>query len=378
MNMAFAPAQLTLAPRPLPAELLSSWLLRTAAAHAISLAQLRGGLPLRYPESLPPGGMLDYSVPPVTLRALSHFSRVPLTKLRQLDLSVRVPHLHPGLLRRFHGQEFSIDCPRVLFRRIRYAWCPQCLTEQKSLHIRWDWCFAALVRCAVHRTALLDGCPHCGGVDPLNFSLSGTLPAFQCRSCFTDLTWSSKETNYLPDDNIISVVETAYRSALLGIASHPKLLDNATDRAFRRFIEDMLQTLLVILSSRTECPGSLRPLLLPRRSLLMIIAELVRNATSTEDSIHRRAHYRRSLVLWSTLFQVMSDLQGKELERCSQFWPLSLRRRFATALEHRRRKRRPYDPYPAQTPCLKYKYNTLAAVFDLSATPEPQNSKSRI
>ena len=105
----------------------------------------------------------------------------------------------------------------------------------------------------------------------MNFSLPGTLPAFQCRSCFTDLTQSPKEPNHLPDDHIISVVETAYRSALLGIPSQPNLLDNATDRAFRRFIEDMLQVLLVILSSRAEWPGSPGPLLLPRRSLLMII-----------------------------------------------------------------------------------------------------------
>jgi hypothetical protein len=109
-----------------------------------------------------------------------------------------------------------------------------------------------------------------------------------------------------------------------------------------------------------------------------MIADLVRNATPASDPNQRGTRYRRSLRLWSALFEVISDFQGKELERCSRYWPLSLRRRFATALEHRRRKRRPYNPYPAQVPSIKFKYNMLAVVFDLSAASGSQNAKSQI
>jgi hypothetical protein len=75
MSAAFAPAHLPAAPRPFPDELLSSWLLRLAAANAISLEELLSGLQWRYPHSQHFGHPLDYAVPPETLQALSLFAR---------------------------------------------------------------------------------------------------------------------------------------------------------------------------------------------------------------------------------------------------------------------------------------------------------------
>jgi IstB-like ATP binding protein len=119
---------------------------------------------------------------------------------------------------------------------------------------------------------------------------------------------------------------------------------------------------MVALSFDAQGTVSSGSLLGSRRTLLTIIAELVRNATPITDAKHRSARYRRSPVLWSALFRILSEFQGKEIERCSQYWPLSIRQRFAIALEDRRRKRQPYNPYPAQIPCLAFKYATLAAV----------------
>jgi hypothetical protein len=373
MNLV-APAQLPVAPRPHPDEVLSSWLLRTAAANAISLGELLDGLDLRYPEARHFGGMLDYSVPEATLQALSHFTRVPLLRLRKLDLNVRVPQLNSALLLRFPDHEPS----RGHRLRVRYSFCQRCLIQQRRLHIRWDWCFAALLRCPVHRAALLDGCPHCGDVDSFNFSPREARTNLLCRSCSGDLTRASEMHDCLPDDDIIFVIETAYRSALHEIAPHPRFMDNATDRAFRRFVEDMLQILVAVLSSPSEVVSSLHTLALSRRSLLAIVSELVRNATPASDPTRRNARYRRSLTLWSTLFRVMSEPQGKQLESRAQHWPESLRRRFATALEHRRRKRWPYNPYSSPLLSLRFKRSTLAAVFDLSAILRFQNPQSRV
>ena len=375
--MTFAPAQLPLAPRPLPDELLSSWLMRTAAANAVSFKELVEVLEIRDPESLVPGQMLDYSVPEITLRALSHFTRVPYSTLRKLDLNVRVPDINVALLLRFPQRGLSPSCSRESSWRLRYAFCPQCVSLQKTLHIRWDWCFAALLRCGVHRSPLIDSCPQCGEIEPLSFSPPTKLPSLVCRSCFKDLTHPPDQHNYVPDDDIIAIVEAAYRSSLIGLAWNQRLLDNATDRAFRRFIEDLLELLIVVLSSPAECSDRFVSLSLSRQSLLSIIAELVRNATLTSDPKCRNVRYRRSLLLWSSLFQILSDRQGKELERCSRYWPISLRQRFTTALEHRCRKRWPYNPYPAQVLSLRFKYNTLAAVFGLSAMQESKNSKSQ-
>jgi hypothetical protein len=318
MKLAFAPAQLPVAPRPHPDEVLSSWLLRTAAANAISLGELLDGLHLRYPEAWLIGRMLDYSVPEVTLQALSHFTRVPLLRLRKLDLSVRVPQLNSALLLRFPDHEPS----RGHSLRVSYSFCPRCLIQQRRPHIRWDWCFAALIRCPVHRSPLLDGCPHCGDPDSLNFSPCWARDALQCRSCSGNLTRSTEMDDCLPDDDVIFVIETAYRSALHENAPHRGFMDNATDRAFRRFVEDMLQILAAVLCAPGEVLSSLHTLALPRHSLLAIVTELVRNAAPATDPTRRNARYRRNLTL-SALFQVMSERQGKQLESRAQHWPES-------------------------------------------------------
>jgi len=375
MNAAFAPAQLPIAPKPLPNELISSWLLRTAAANAISLAQLLDALCLHYPAA---GfcGQLDYSVPEATLRALSHFTRVHLISLRELDLNVRVFHLNSALLLRFEGREFSIACPRGQSRRVRYAFCPQCLAQQKRLHVRWDWCFVALVRCAVHRTVLLEGCPQCGDADPLDFSRPWAPPIVFCRSCCADLTRSSEELDLTADrEDSISIIENAYRSAVLPGKSH---LQTAADRELRRFVEDMLRVLQVVFSSPTQNFGIIPTLSIPRCKLVRILAQLLCNAIPRNGRKCPDANYRRGLVLWSTLFQVICESEWTDLQGCFPYWPAPLRRRFVSALQYRRRKRWPYKPYSSQMLSLGFKCQTFNAVFDLSDTQPSQLSKSRI
>ena len=375
MNMIFAPTQLPLAPRPFPDELLSSWLMRTAAANAISFEELMTALEMGNTQKFVSGVMLDYSVPETTLRALSRFTRVPYSTLNKLDLNVRVPQINLTLLLRFSQKRLSSARGRAW--RLRYAFCPHCVSSQKTLHIRWDWCFAALLRCGVHRSPLLDGCPQCGEIEPLTFSPPPTLPRLVCRSCSKDLAPHSKELNDLRNDDIIVFLETAYRSSLLELARDPRQLDNAKNQVFRRFIEDMLEMLVTVLSSPAEWEDGFLCLSFPRQNLLEIIAGLVRNATQSKDPKCRIARYRQSLLLWSSLFQVLSERQGKELERRSRYWPSVLRRRFNAALEHRCRTRWPYKPYPAQILSLRFKYNTLAAVFGLSATPAIKTSRSQ-
>ena len=379
MNIAFAPAQLPVAPRPLPDELISSWLLRTAAANGISLLDLLHAVRLRYPESLTPCAVVDYAVPEVTLRVLSQFTRVPLTRIRKLDLSVRAPQLDPALLLRFHRYQLSIWCPRGRSWRLRYSFCPRCLAEDNVVHIRWDWCFAALSRCAVHWSALVDACTNCDTEDPLDLSQTQTAaPPFLCRSCHADLRRQDGDPRRLLNEDAVGLVETPYRSALLETAPHPILLSNSALQAFRRFVDDMLRILLMILSSCSEATPSFGTLSAPRFSLLRIIAELVRNAVPSSNPILRGTRYRRSLALWSAWFQILPRRHGQALERGSRHWPPGLRRRFLSALRHRQSARLPYDVYPAQEFSPAFRYKTLAAVFDLNTIRLPATSKSPI
>jgi hypothetical protein len=177
------------------------------------------------------------------------------------------------------------------------------------------------------------------------------------------------------DEDTIGVIESAYRSAILQSMSHPQ---KAADRELCRFVEDMLHILQVVFSASAQNPDSFGALSISRSKLLWIIAELVWNATPRAGRKHRGASYRRSLVLWSTLFQLMSESEGRELQRCIPYWPAPLRRRFFSALEYRRRNRWPHNPFSSRMLGLRFKCHTLEAVLDLSATPSSQPSKSRI
>jgi hypothetical protein len=169
ISSAIAPIQLPFSPRPISTELLSSWLLRVAAANLVSPWELLQGFESRYGRVLT-NVTVDYSLGDAAVAALSRFCRVAPEKIRALDLRPRSPHLSPALLLGFRFQNALLVCPRYRLRRVRYAFCPLCIASQRVLHVRWDWSVACLIHCAVHRTPLLDGCPACGEPDPLTFS----------------------------------------------------------------------------------------------------------------------------------------------------------------------------------------------------------------
>jgi len=67
--MMVAPAKLPFAPRPYSAELLSSWLLRVAAANLVSLRELLDGFESRYGQVLN-NFPIDYSIPDAAVAIL--------------------------------------------------------------------------------------------------------------------------------------------------------------------------------------------------------------------------------------------------------------------------------------------------------------------
>lgn len=195
MSMVVAPAKLPFAPRPYSTELLSSWLLRVAAANLVSLRELLPGFEGRYGTVLT-NVPIDYAIPDAAVAALSQFCRVPPETIEALDLRRRVPHLNSALLLRYHQNPSLFWCPRCSLRRVRYAFCPRCLASQRVMHVRWDWCVACLIRCAVHRGPLLDDCPACGEPDPLPFQVS-MLPRFEHAEPVTRISprvWMTRTT----------------------------------------------------------------------------------------------------------------------------------------------------------------------------------------
>ena len=342
MNFTGAPAKLPVAPRPCSTELLSSWLLRVAAANLVSLRELLDGFESRYGRVLT-NIPIDYGITDEAVAALAQFCRVVPAQIRALDLRERAPHLNPALLLRFHDTSL-VWCPRCSLSRVRYAFGPPCLASQKVIHVRWDWSVACLTRCAIHRTALVDGCPGCREPDPLTFSGFLSSASYACRTCGADLTASPRDAENVRRRSDIQAIEEDYRAMLLGIAPNPALLGKATDRAFRQFVEDMLQLLTRNLNPYSPWQtGS--PALFSRRDILQIITALIENAAPSSDRRIRSRRYSRGLILWAALLGMLTDSAGEEMERSSPHWPVSLRRRFISALYYCKGRRWPCSPY---------------------------------
>ena len=70
-----APGQLPFAPRPISGEVLSSWLMRVAAANLVQLVDLLEALETHHGQVLA-SDLLDYSIPEKAVTALSKFCRI--------------------------------------------------------------------------------------------------------------------------------------------------------------------------------------------------------------------------------------------------------------------------------------------------------------
>jgi hypothetical protein len=245
-----------------------------------------------------------------------------------------------------------------------------CVANQHVIHVHWEWCFASVVRCSIHRTALQVVCPVCGEGDPLNFESQGLMPNHNCRACGGSLT--DQAANYpslRKDERAIQAVEEAYRAALLGVSPHPSLVGKATDHAFRRFVDDMLQLLISFPqpSSVTQNKRDRGAAIPSRQSPLTLIADLISNAAPSSDKRVQSFRYRQSLKIWATLFSRISESEGFILECASRHWPMALQRRFASALHLRTRSRWPYDRFRWTTVCPRFNCRDAIVVRDLTA-----------
>jgi hypothetical protein len=203
------------------------------------------------------------------------------------------------------------------------------------------------------------GYPTCNSLDPLPFSADPN-PKILCVLCGADLTRFSQKI--IPDDDAISVMETAYRATL----ATPQVLCKASDQALQNFM-------YCILSAPPSLSDSFSfgPLMAPRSSFVAIIAQLFRNAAPTADARIRRAGRRHSKALWSKLFLAIPEPQGRDLERSSYRWPPVLRQVFASAVNERRQKRHPYSPYSPQAFSPRFR-GSFALSVQLKAFPSKQ------
>jgi hypothetical protein len=368
MFTAVAPLQLPFSPRPFSQELLSSWLLRVAAANCVSLNELLVGFELRN-RRLEFEGTIDYRLTESTVEALAVFCRTPVRTIHNMAIAYRAPKQSPRLLLRF--TECHRHCGRACSIRARYAFCSSCLDEQTTIHVHWEWALSFLLFCPVHRSPMLEACPSCGWPDPLSFAGEGEHAQASCRFCNASLRCTHLGDLELNQASHGLAIETAYRAAILGIAPDASLLGKTSDLQFRQFVEDLLDLVETAFASveRGFLCCSHHPVL-SRPNRLHVLRTLILNSAPASNPQESRTRAARGVKLWTTLLQTVPGVSEGHLDQISKRWPSAVRRRVTSTLLQRSRRPWPRDLNSPHALSLRFKYQLLSE-FRIEPSRDP-------
>lgn len=148
-------------PKPLPDELLSSWIVRIAEANGVKLETMTHLLFGSY--LLPWNRDIDRLAPKWLLKGICAHTGTPYWDAYRTTLAGYRTRLYPH--RQDSGQLRWI-LPVKINSTKRYGYgmqyCPECLTTDKKPYFRRKWRVAFHTFCPEHRIMLHDCCPACG------------------------------------------------------------------------------------------------------------------------------------------------------------------------------------------------------------------------
>lgn len=202
-------------PKPLPDELLSSWIVRVAQANGIKLQTLCWML---FGNARSPWNQdADRSAPKWLLKTMCQHTGTNYWDAYHTTLTTYRTILYQG--RRRSGQlRWILPVRTYAMSRKGYGqqFCPQCLAEDQTPYFRKAWRVALFTFCPRHRLMLHDACPSCGV--PLAFHRSDfgveqkkTRPISSCYACGSDFraastvepNFSSKEVEKLFSEMLV-------------------------------------------------------------------------------------------------------------------------------------------------------------------------------
>lgn len=199
-------------PKPLPDELLSSWIIRTARANGLKLQTFCERVFGKQYQLW--NRDIDRSAPEWLLQSMARHTGTPIERVRQTTLRIYEGRLYP----KFHPSgQLRWVLSAGMYHRKRYLFgiqfCPQCLAEDKEPYFRTYWRVAVLTFCPMHALALLDRCPTCGG--PIAFhrrelgrpEVTEAGPLCICHACGFDLRESPGEHFTFYDASIRDVLQ---------------------------------------------------------------------------------------------------------------------------------------------------------------------------
>jgi hypothetical protein len=177
--------------KPLPDELLSSWIVRLAAAHGLKLHTF---CTLAWPRKQIWNTDIDKHADDEFLRVLVEKTATPWERARETTLQA-----YEGVLYETHNPHGNTRwiLPLGIYHRQHRSpglqFCPQCLAEDPEPYFRRSWRLACTTICVRHDTALLDRCPECGATVNIHRGERGDRnkwipdPITYCHACRFDL-----------------------------------------------------------------------------------------------------------------------------------------------------------------------------------------------
>ena len=191
-------------PQPLPDELLTSWLMRTAHANGMKLQHFLDVVLGRGAPTLTRD--YDRSVPEQHLERFSEATGIPVVRLRECTLR----KFSGTFVREINTKTVS---PWILAAGVHHRkrflhglqYCPACLATDLEPYFRTAWRLAFYVECAQHHVQMLDACwrcdapvvPHRTEQGQRRSTLSSS--ARTCHACGADLARGFQSALHAPD-----------------------------------------------------------------------------------------------------------------------------------------------------------------------------------
>lgn len=205
-------------PKPLPDELLSSWMVRVAEANAIKLQTL--SRMLYGTQRTPWNRDIDRFAPKWLLKEICRHTgtnywvayQTTLSTYRNLLYSKRrltgqlqwvLPNLSHGTRHDGFGMQF----------------CPVCLAEDAIPYFRKQWRLALYTYCPNHQVMLHDACPACGASvsyfrKDFGRELEDTQDMAHCHFCEFDLRLANQRVPHMPDGTVHIFADTILYSLM--------------------------------------------------------------------------------------------------------------------------------------------------------------------
>lgn len=199
-------------PKPLPDELLSSWIVRIAAANAIKLQTLSWML---FGSGRSPWNRdIDRNPPRWLIKAIRQYTGTNYWDVFHTSLATYRTRLYPR--RQAVGQLrwiLPIGSYGMRHEAFGQQFCPECLATDAIPYFRKQWRVALFTYCPEHRIELHDACPGCGNPvvifrGDFGCELKDARPIYVCHACGYDFREAEQKPVFFLGEELCALFDS--------------------------------------------------------------------------------------------------------------------------------------------------------------------------